>query len=49
MLFEQQAVDITVRDAYVTGQKLFNDKLFSIQEVVETPVDLGYFSYAGKE
>ena len=37
----------TARDAYVTGQKMFpDDRLFSIQEVVETPVDLGFFSHA---
>lgn len=37
----------TARDAYIAGQKLFEkDKLFSIQEVVEAPVDLGFFSYA---
>lgn len=37
----------TARDAYVAGQKLFkDDQLFSIQEVVEAPVDLGFFSHA---
>ena len=37
----------TARDAYVTGQRLFaNDQLFSVQEVIETPVDLGFFSHA---
>ena len=37
----------TARDAYVTGQRLFEqDKLFSVQEVTEMPVDLGFFSYA---
>jgi hypothetical protein len=37
----------TVRDAYVAGQKLFQqDQLFSVQEVIETPVDLGFFSHA---
>jgi hypothetical protein len=37
----------TARDAYVTGQRLFQqDKLFSVQEVTETPVDLGFFSHA---
>ena len=35
----------TVRDAYVAGQRLFEkDRLFSVQEVVGTPVDLGFFS-----
>jgi hypothetical protein len=37
----------TARDAYVTGQRLFEqDKLFSVQEVTEVPVDLGFFSHA---
>jgi hypothetical protein len=37
----------TVRDAYVAGEKLFaTDHLFSIQQVVEAPVDLGFFSHA---
>jgi hypothetical protein len=37
----------TARDAYVTGQQLFKeDQLFSVQEVIETPVDLGFFSHA---
>ena len=37
----------TARDAYVAGQKLFpDDQLFSVQEIVETPIDLGYFSHA---
>jgi hypothetical protein len=37
----------TARDAYVAGQKLFAaDRLFSVQEVTDTPVDLGFFSHA---
>jgi len=37
----------TARDAYVAGQRLFkDDHIFSVQEVVETPVDLGFFSHA---
>jgi hypothetical protein len=37
----------TARDAYVAGQRLFEqDKRFSVQEVTETPVDLGFFSHA---
>lgn len=37
----------TARDAYVAGQKIFQqDQLFSVQEVIETPVDLGFFSHA---
>ena len=37
----------TARDAYVAGQRLFKDDgIFSVQEVVEAPVDLGFFSHA---
>jgi len=37
----------TARDAYVAGSALFKtDQLFSVQEIVETPVDLGFFSHA---
>jgi len=37
----------TARDAYVTGLRIFpEDRLFSLQEVDETPVDLGFFSHA---
>jgi hypothetical protein len=36
----------TARDAYTAGQKLYEDGLFSIQQVVDRSVDLGYFSHA---
>ncbi len=36
----------TARDAFIAGQKLYQDNLFSVQEVIETPIDLGYFSHA---
>jgi hypothetical protein len=36
----------TARDAYIAGQKLFPEQIFSVQEVTETPVDLGVFSHA---
>lgn len=36
----------TARDTYSAGIRLFGEDNFSIQEVVETPVDLGFFSYA---
>jgi len=37
----------TVRDAFVAGQRIFKeDQVFSIQEVIDTPVDLGFFSHA---
>jgi len=33
-------------DAYKTGMLLYkDDKLFSIQQVTKTPVDLGFFSH----
>lgn len=31
----------TARDAYIAGQQLFPAQVFSVQEVTETPVDLG--------
>jgi hypothetical protein len=36
----------TVTDAVQTGNKLFEDKLFSVQEVTDTATDLGYYSHA---
>ncbi len=36
----------TPGDAHRAGQKLFTDGLFSIQEVTDSSVDLGFFSYA---
>ena len=36
----------TPGDAHRAGQKLFTDGLFSIQEVTDSPVDLGFFSHA---
>lgn len=36
----------TARDAYFAGIKLYPDQVFSVQEVVEVPVDLGFFSHA---
>jgi len=33
-------------DALAEGQKRFKDGQFSVQEVVEEPVDLGFFSHA---
>ena len=35
---------LTWQDAYNTGNLLFKDKLFSVQRVTKTPVDLGFFS-----
>jgi hypothetical protein len=36
----------TARDAFLTGQKLYPDGLFSVQEVVDVPADLGFYSHA---
>lgn len=36
----------TVRDAMVFGTKKFDDGLFSVQEITDTAVDLGFFSHA---
>jgi len=36
----------TARDAHLAGQALFSDGLYSIQEVTDTSVDLGFFSHA---
>ena len=36
----------TIRDAYTTGERNYNDGLFSIQQVNPRPVDLGAYSHA---
>lgn len=36
----------TARDAFITGQKLFEINGFSVQEITDVPIDLGYFSHA---
>ena len=37
----------TARDAFVAGQALFKpDHCFSIQEVIQGPIDLGFYSHA---
>ena len=38
----------TVVDAVGTGNKLYSDWLFSVQQVTDVPVDLGFFSHAGR-
>lgn len=37
----------TAMDAFRAGNSLYPDRLFSIQQVNATPVDLGFFSHAG--
>jgi len=36
----------TVTDAVQTGNKLYDDKLFSVQQVTDMGTDLGYYSHA---
>ena len=36
----------TNRDALQSGEKLLEDKPFSVQKITRKPVDLGYFSHA---
>ena len=36
----------TLRDAHITGHALYEDDLFSVQQVTADVVDLGWFSYA---
>ena len=36
----------TPRDAVLVGQQNYSDGKFSVQEVTDTPIDLGFFSNA---
>ena len=36
----------TLRDAHIAGHALFEDDLFSVQQVTAEAVDLGWFSHA---
>jgi hypothetical protein len=36
----------TARDAMIYGAKTYEDGLFSVQEITQKPVDLGWFSHA---
>lgn len=36
----------TARDARATAEVMFNDGIYSIQQVTNQPVDLGFFSHA---
>jgi hypothetical protein len=36
----------TVSDAVGTGNKLFQDRIFSVQQFTDAAKDLGYFSHA---
>jgi hypothetical protein len=36
----------TALDAALIGEQMFPDKIFSVQQVTDTAVDLGFFSHA---
>src|SRR5262249_16181106 len=36
----------TARDALLYGKRLYSDGIFSIQQVIDLPLDLGYYSHA---
>lgn len=48
LLRHQEIVGIydTMRDARLTGRRFFEDGIFSIQEVTDEPINLGFFSHA---
>ncbi len=48
LMRNQKTVDFydTDRDAIVAGNALYDDGEFTIQAVTQTPINLGYFSYA---
>ena len=41
-----EAIFDTARDAQLAGEKLYPDGLFSVQEIRDRAVDLGWFSHA---
>ncbi len=41
-----EAVFDTAIDACIAGEKLYPDKLFSVQEITDHIVDLGWYSHA---
>lgn len=48
LLRDRRVVGIydTMRDARLTGERFFKDKVFSIQKVDPTAVNLGFYSHA---
>ena len=48
LLHDKQLVETfdTARDAMIYGEKAYPDGLFSIQQITDLVVDLGYFSHA---
>lgn len=49
LMREEKIVDYFEKpaDAYRTGVTLFPDRIFSIQEVTDEPIDLGFWSHVG--
>ncbi len=43
---EVEAIFDTPRDAQLAGEKLFHDRLFSVEQVTDRAIDLGWFSHA---
>ena len=41
-----QGIYTTAFDAMQVGESLYEDKMYSIQQITNTPVDLGYYSHA---
>lgn len=48
LLKDQEIIEFfdTAKDAFLAGKKLYNDDVFSVQEVTDTFADLGYYSHA---
>lgn len=48
LLHHQQVVQVydALLDAVLAGHSQFQDGMFSVQEVTDTPLDLGFFSHA---
>jgi len=40
------AIYSTAQDAVQTGESFYEDKLFSVQKITDSAVDLGYYSHA---
>jgi hypothetical protein len=51
LLRHQQVVRVydALLDAVLAGHSQFGDGMFSVQEVTDTPLDLGFFSHASFE
>jgi len=49
LLRKKEIVDFynTIVEAQSNAHKLYQDGLYSIQQVAQTPVELGFYSYAG--